>query len=479
MTARTGQQYLEGLRDDRAVWLGARKVSVLDEPAFAGSLKGAAGYFDWQHRYAEDCLVEDAESGGRMSCSLILPKTHEDLRRRHRGLERLARYSYGMLGRTPDYVNVALSGHIARADIIGKNDPKMAERHRRFYREVVEGDLSLTHSILHAHIDKSIGDLAGANADLTLRVVKRSRDSITVRGAKLLATLAPFADELYVYPSAPVGKGDEAYALSFSIPLATKGLLTFCRDHYGFDANVADAPFSSRFDEQDAWLIFDDVEVPIERVFIDGDLEAYNSVSPAVSPGNVLQQTSIRAMVKLQFAYDLCAAMAKATNSDKKPEIAQMLGEIYSYLMLTRSTIYAAEARAFDWGNGAFFCHGDLRAVASLMPGWMVRVNDIIKQLGSHNLLATPSLAAFDDPEVGGLLEKYLPGAGGMSARERAKIFRTAWDFAGSALGGRVELYERFYLTSQARNLQRQHMAAQKEEEWTLLGEFLGSAGVN
>ena len=76
-------------------------------------------------------------------------------------------------------------------------------------------------------------------------------------------------------------------------------------------------------------------------------------------------------------------------------------------------------------------------------------VNDIIKQLGSHNLLATPSLAAFDHPELGPLLERYLPGANGVSARDRAQVFRAAWDLAGSALGGRVELYERFYLASQ------------------------------
>jgi len=87
MTARTGQQYLDGLKDDRTVWLGNEKVDVLTHPAFAGSLKGMAAYFDWQHAHADDCLVEDPETGKPMSASLIVPKSAEDLRRRHRAFD--------------------------------------------------------------------------------------------------------------------------------------------------------------------------------------------------------------------------------------------------------------------------------------------------------------------------------------------------------------------------------------------------------
>ena len=95
------------------------------------------------------------------------------------------------------------------------------------------------------------------------------------------------------------------------------------------------------------------------------------------------------------------------------------------------------------------------------MPGWMVRVNDILKQLGSHNLLATPASADFNDEVLKPLLTEYLRGAENTGAEERARLFRTAWDFAGSALGGRVELYERFYLASAPRNYSIAHMLAQ------------------
>jgi aromatic ring hydroxylase len=155
-----------------------------------------------------------------------------------------------------------------------------------------------------------------------------------------------------------------------------------------------------------------------------------------------------------------------------------MLGEVLCYITLTRSTIAGAEARAYDWGAGAFFPHQDLGILRSTMPGWMVRVNEMIQLLGSHHLLATPSLSAFDNPEIGPLLERYLPGAKGISARERAQIMRTAWDFVGSALGGRVELYERFYLASPTRNMMLEHMIAQKTGTWGQVDDFLKESGI-
>jgi aromatic ring hydroxylase len=477
MSARTGPQYLAGLADDRVVWLGAQRVRVTEHPAFHGSLRGMAGYFDWQHRHAADCLVADPVSGLPMSASLIVPHNAADLDRRHRCFERLARYSYGMLGRTPDYCNTMLSGQVARPDVWAKGPPHYHANLRRFHREVIEGDLALTHTIIHAAIDRSVPELAGMNADLTLRVVSRRSDRIVVRGGKVLATLGPFADEIFVYPAQPIPKGGEAYALVFAIPVRTKGVVQICRDHCGVDASVRDRPFSARFDEQDAFVIFDDVEIPNERVFVDGNLEVYNAIPPAVFPGNVLQQSAIRAMVKLEFAYDLCVQMARLQNTESRPDVAQLLGEIYGFLVMTRAAMVAAEARAHDWGAGAFFPHRDIAVVRTFMPMWMARVNEIIETLGGHNLLCTPSLSAFEDAQLAPLLQRYLPGANGIPAEQRARIFRTAWDFAGSALGGRVELYERFYLSSRQRNLALDHLVAQATGNWGQVAEFLRECG--
>lgn len=453
---RNSKEFIQGLDDDRMVYLNDKTVSVVNEPAFAGSVKGMAEYFDWQTRYADDCLAENPDAGCVANASLIVPRSREDIALRSRAFDRFARYSYGMLGRTPDYVNTTLAGFVARNDtFVDNGNKRFAENIINFHKEVAQKDLSLTHAIVNATIDKQFNDVSGINADLSPRVVRRTKDSIIVRGSKILATLAPFSDECFVYPAAPLpADAPKEYAIAFSIPMNTKGLITLCRDHTGINGSMADYPFSSRFDEQDAFLIFDDVEIPNERVFIDGNVEVYNSVPKNGWMSNILQQTTIRAAVKLEFAYDLCLRMAKILNTDRRPEVMAMLGELRTFANLTRGCIKAAEDGAHEQGNGAFLLHqAPVRALKNMMPQWMLRANEIIVTIGSHNLLCGPNEAAFSDPQYGKFFEQYLPGSNGISAQERAKVFRTAWDFAGSALGSRVALYERYYLTSQHSNL--------------------------
>jgi aromatic ring hydroxylase len=482
MGARRGKDYLAGLRDGREVWLGAERVDVSTHPAFAGSLAGMAGYFDWQHEHADACLAMDPRSDERVSTSHVIPRSREDLQRRARCLEQLARYSMGVLGRTPDYVNVTTAGFAGRPDIFGQNGDKRAvEALLRFQQEIARRDLALTHTIVHPVVDKAVDDISGQNGELALRMVRKNDQGIVVRGARLLATLGPFADELFVYPGQPLAKdADRSFALAFSVPMATKGLTTLCRDHYGTPGAAVDHPFSSRFDEQDAFIVFDDVEVPWERVFIAGDIEIYNKIMGSGWTANVMQQTSIRAAVKLEFAYEIATRMVQAQNAAGRAENQQMLGEIWCYSALVRAALRAAESDAREYGAGTWFCDDrPFRALRAMVPGWMARCNEIIKLLGAHNLLCTPEAAAFAQPELGDKLRRYLPGARGMTAEERARLFRTAWDFAGSALGGRNELYERFYLASVARTLGIAHLLAQREREWNDVPEFIARSSAS
>ena len=258
-------------------------------------------------------------------------------------------------------------------------------------------DLSLTHTLVHPTVDRAWGDAPAAGNDVALQKVADTAHGIVVRGARILATLAPFADELAVYPAAPLPPGADAYALSFSIPMATPGLKFLCRDSMSA-RNAVDHPLSSRFDEQDAFVIFDDVEVPRDRVFIDANPQVYNTAVATSWPPNFMQQTSIRAQTKLEFAWGIATRMLEATNG-LTPATAEMLGEIWSYAELTRAAVLAAEAGAHEWGNGVWFPAGEpFRALRGLLPLWFPRVNEIIRQLGSHNLLAAPTVAQMTDP---------------------------------------------------------------------------------
>ncbi|MBA0045210.1 4-hydroxyphenylacetate 3-hydroxylase N-terminal domain-containing protein [Mycobacteroides sp. LB1] len=456
MGARTGKEYVAGLRDDREIWVGGERVAdVTDYPGFAGALDSMAGLFDLQHERSDDCLCEHPVTGELINASHLIPRSRADLDRRHAAMKHAAEYSVGLLGRSPDYLNACFAGHAGRSDVWGSNgNEEYADNLVRYQDDLARNDWALTHTIVRPTVDKGLGDLAAVGGEAALHKVADTEHGILVRGAMVLSTLAPFSDELAVYPGGPLPKDAGKFAVSFSIPMATPGLKIICRDSFSSPASMYDMPFSSRFDEQDAFLIFDDVEIPRDRVFLDGNTAVWNAAMMSGWTANIMQQTTIRAEAKLRFAYELISRCCRAINASD-PRTKQLLGELWTYAEMTRAILMAAEAGAHEWGNGVWFPdERPFYALRPTAPTWFLRVNEIIKLLGSHNLLATPSEAAFDNPELRPLLDKYLQGANGFDARERVRLFRAAWDFVGSALGGRNELYEMYYLGSASRSYQ-------------------------
>ncbi len=474
MPARTGKEFLQGLRDERQIWVGHERVrDVAGHPALAGAARFVASLFDLQHEAASVCLMPDPETGEPINVSHLIPRSRADLARRHGCLERIAEWSVGVMGRTPDYMNVTFAGFAGRSDewAIGGNEAGAANL-VAYQKLLARHDWSLTHTLIPPTVDRTWGDVPPPEAQVAVHKVGETARGIVVRGARILATLAPFADELAVYPAAPLPAGTDAAALSFAIPMATPGLKFLCRDSMSAPAGP-DHPLSSRFDEQDAFVIFDDVEVPRERLFIDANLPVYNTVVASSWPPNFMQQTSIRAQTKLEFAWGVATRMMESVNG-VTPAAREMLGEIWSYAELTRAAVQAAEDGAHEWGNGVWLPDArPFRALRGLLPLWFPRVNEIIRLLGSHNLLAAPPAAQVADPELGPLIARYLRGAGDVAAPERIRAFRLAWDLAGSALGSRGEHYERFYIGSSGRSFQRAHILASPDRARRLVDRFI------
>ena len=465
MAPRTGQDYLNGLKaTNREVWLGGEKVeSVAEHALLKGGAEAIAAYYDLQHQRPEELLIPDPETGEDMNVSHMQPRSKEDLERRGRGLVLISELSMGVMGRTPDYMNVTFAGFADDEQRWAGSDGSNAQGYANlvaFQKRLRRSDLALTHTLVHPNVDKAKDSVFKDNP-VPLHKVGETADAIVVRGARLLATLAPYADEQAVYPGHPLpADAPTEYAVSFVVPMDAPGLVFLCRDS-GMrpDLHPVDAPFSTRFDEQDALCLFDDVHVPKENVWIDGNVEVYNSVMmPSSWWPNIMQQTTLRALTKLEFAYGLAVKMAEAVN-DVSERTLEMLGEIMGYIELTRSSLIASVANAKTWESGGVY--PDARAmhpIRAMMPEWMARLNEILKVIGSHNLLAAASRRQLDDPRIRALMNELQPGANGMSAEERCAVYRTAWDFTGSLLGSRNELYERNYLASTKTNRIASHL---------------------
>ena len=465
MGARTGSEFLAGLKaTGREIWLGSERVdNVVDHPQFTGAAHALARAFDLQHEYADECLMPDPETGEPINVSHMLPTSIADLKRRGVGLQRIAESTVGHMGRTPDYMNVTYAGFAGDPSHWGGDDGRNEEGVAHlvaFQKQLAREDISLTHTLVHPTNIRSTDQNFVTN-HVPLHKVGDTEGGIVVRGARILATLAPFADEIAVYPGLPLPPGAPSkFALSFSIPMDTPGLIFLCRDSAATVAsNTFDHPLSSRFDEQDAFVIFDNVEVPRNRVFIHSDVDVYGTVMGETAwwP-NIMQQTTIRATTKLDFAYGLACQLAEAVG-DATPATMDMLGEIACYAELARSSVDLAVETAFDYGDGYVWPAGrPFHPMRAMLATWFPRVREIIMIIGSHNLLAAPSRTMLDDARLRPLIDEFMFGAEGFDAERRAALYRLAWDFIGSGLGSRNELYERNYLGS-ARTT-RMHMYA-------------------
>jgi 4-hydroxyphenylacetate 3-monooxygenase len=475
--ARTGRQYLEGLGSrGREIWLNGEKVThPLEHPQLRGGALSLARVFDIQHEHAAEMLAPSPSDGAlSVNVTHLIPREGADLERRRRAFELVAASSGGIMGRTPDYLNVTFACFAGRADVWARRGNEQGAHNIVAYQELMrDRDLSTTHALMNPTVDKSRPEAEQAAGEIALHKVGSSDTGIVVRGARMLATLAPFADELLIYPGSDIRPQDGRYALSFAIPVATPGLRFICRDSFAKTRDQFDYPLSSRFDEQDAFVIFDDVEVPPERVFLDGDTVGYSEVITDTGwRGHIMHQAFTRAHVKLCFALGLGHLMATTTGSVSFDHVQEKLGEIWIMSELARSAIVAAEAGAVA-DEGGVLCPDQRPFVAlrGAMPKWLPRANELLALIGGGSLMATPSRADVEGP-LADQIATYFQAAGADATR-RIRLFRLAWDFIGSDLGGRGELYERFYLSDSYRMTALAYAIADKSFPEALVEQFL------
>jgi 4-hydroxyphenylacetate 3-monooxygenase oxygenase component len=475
--ARTGAQFLDGLgQGGREIWLRGEKIThPLDHPELREAALSLARVFDLQHEHAAEMLAPSPADGGSMvNVTHLIPRSREDLERRRRAFELVAALSGGVMGRTPDYLNVTFACFAGRSDVWARRGNEQLADNLVTYQGLMRNrDLSTTHALMNPQVDRNQPEAEQAMGQVALHKVAETDASIVVRGARMLATLAPFADELLVYPGSDIRPQDGRYALSFAVPIATPGLRFICRDSYSRQREPFDYPLSSRFDEMDAVVIFDDVEIPKERVFLDGDTVGYSEVITDTGwRGHIMHQAFTRAYVKLSFALGLAHLIANTTGVVRFDHIQEKLGQMWAMSELARSAIVAAEAGASMDDGGVFY--PDDRPFIALrgeMPKWLPRCNELLQLIGGGGFMATPSKADFEGP-LREQIDLYFQAAGA-DAERRVKLFRLAWDFLGSELGGRGELYERFYLSDSWRMTALAYTIADKSFPESLVEQFL------
>ncbi|MEQ8231392.1 MAG: 4-hydroxyphenylacetate 3-hydroxylase N-terminal domain-containing protein [Gammaproteobacteria bacterium] len=451
MAIRTGQQYIEGLRDAREVWYDGKRVDdVTRFPELEAAIGSIAALYDLQHddAHRSTLVVDSPELGEPIGCAFALPRSVEDLARKRAAYATWARANCGMVGRSPDFLNVMLAALAAKRDFFAEGGAARAEAVVAYYEHVARNDLFLTHALLDPQLDKGLLRHQQSDPGICLRVTGETDAGIVLNGIKRIATAAPYADEILVWPFPPTFQpGEEDYANVFAVPMATPGLKTLCRPSFANQGTTRDYPLSSRFDEMDATVVFENVLVPWERVFVYKDINLLNRMYRESRMRELTaHQTNVRLEVKLGFVYALINRLAEAQGLAGRPEIMEMLGEAAVRLEVIRSTTRSAEQQAtVDPGNGVIYPDlFALQAGRALGPVYYPELINMVRRMGGGALVQVPvSMDEFDSP-VGSAIEQALRGAD-ISGQRKTQLLKLAWDLCGSEFGARHELYEKNY----------------------------------
>lgn len=443
---RTGEQYLQALRDGRQVYLGKELVTdITSHPAFAGAARSFARVFE-RKRSAEFIDAMSVEEGGeRYSAWSLLPRTQDDLLKRARTHELVAKWTHGLMGRSPDHVASYLAGMCMMPELF-EGKPGVHFNHLKAYHEEVKRrDLFVCYLVLSP---QSSRNPATAGKYPSLRVVGEDAEGVIVSGMKSLGTAAIYADEALIGCMMPLGPGQEDEAITCAVPMNMPGVKIFVRKPYArHDESVTDAYFSGHFDESDAVMIFDHVRIPWERVFVKGNLEITRDMyyrTPAHIMGN--HQSNWRFLTKLRLMNGIAHQAAEMSGLLQVPAIQQTLGTLAAGETLLEALI-SSQIHNFETlpsGHVHIKRRYLYAALHWCATNYYKIAEEVRLMLGGNPFLMPANASVLEDGEIGEVFKEHwlTPGA---DARTRYRFARMAWDFLGSEFASRHTQYERFY----------------------------------
>lgn len=449
---RTGNEYVESLDDRRAIYVDGQPISdVTSHPAFERAIRVIADTYDAQ-RAAPEQAWQDPDTGETFSGMWSIPHSAEDLAARRRTHEFWARPSYGLMGRTPDHVACLLSAFAANRELFAEVDTRFGENVVRFYEKARREDLYVAYVIVPPQVDRSKPAHQQPEPFLYAGVNEERDDGLVIRGAQMIGTAAVMADYILLTYIVPLVPGDEDYAISAVVPANAEGLRIYPRRPYSTIAQTTfDYPLSSRFDEVDSLVVFDDVFVPWENVFAYRDIGLVQSQFHRTGAHLLANfQALCRFVVKLKFAAGLAMKLAELHSIDKVPPVQGQLGHGVATIASTlEAQVVAAQAEPLLHNGLALPNPQHVYTGMSLQRQQAVDLGKWLRELAGGAFIAVPSSeASFEAAETAEHTKRYY-GSATASARDRVRLLKLMWDFVGTEFAGRQLQYEMFYSAAQ------------------------------
>jgi 4-hydroxyphenylacetate 3-monooxygenase len=446
----TGAEYLESVRDGREIWLyGERVKDVTTHPAFRNTVRMIARLYDALHDPSTHNLLTaptGTGNGGYTHRFYLPSRTAEELVEARDAIAQWARITYGWIGRSPDYKAAFLATLGANSAFY---EPYQANA-TTWYRKVVEEVSFVNHAIVNPPVDrdKPLDEVK----DVYMHVERETDGGLVVSGAKVVATTSSLTHFNFIANNGALPIKTKPFAFVCMVPTDAPGVKLFCRPSYEMTAEVMGTPFdyplSSRMDENDSILVFDNVFVPWENVFAYGDIDKVNNFFPRSGfLPRFMFQGCTRLAVKLDFIAGLLLKAVEATGVKDFRGVQAQVGEVLAWRNLFWGLTDAMARTTTPWTPGYVLPNLEYGLAYRVMSSLAYpKIKEIIENTLASALIYLPSSALdFKAPEVRPYLEQFVRGSNGYSAEQRVKLMKLMWDAIGSEFGGRHELYERNY----------------------------------
>ena len=443
----TAQDYLASLDDGREVYIYGEKVrNVTAHPAFRNSARSVARLYDALHAADSRETMTTIDPLGYRTHRYFTPaRSSADLLAARDAIAHWSRLSYGFMGRTPDYKAGFTATLLSDPDFYAPFRDNAIDWYNRCARNV----LFMNHVLVNPPVGRA--KTIDSMRDVYLHVEQERDDGIVVRGAKMVATSAAISNATFVAQNSATQYAEgreEDFALCFILPMNAPNLKIVCRRSFEAAAlSPFDQPLSSRFDENDSVLIFDNVFVPWENVLIYRDIPKARSFYSASGFLNRYPlQSGTRLAVKLDF---LCGVLIKLLESNGtyefrgvRTKVAEVVGWRNAMWSLTEAMCLAPVERADGSVVPRLDAAATVRYFGTQIMSQIKPIFDTI--LGGSPIMQVASYADMQHPELRPLIDIYFQGTDS-SAEDRLKLVKLLWDAIGSEFGGRHELYEHNY----------------------------------
>jgi 4-hydroxyphenylacetate 3-monooxygenase len=444
---RTGQQYIDSIRDGRVVYVNGERVrDVPSHPMFKPLVDIRARIYDMQHEAAtRDVMAyRDSVTGETCAVGNKLPYTQEDWHAKRRATETVLDEVGGVVTRVGDETVGEMWSLYDGQDVLNEVDPQFSANIKRHIDRTIQADPFHVSANTDPKGDRSKRPQE-QDPDMLLHVVKETDAGIVVRGAKY-ETAAAYANQAFTKPTI-ANWGDSQlsdYAVGFICDLGSPNLKFICRTGFAGRAPVEDYPLSNKFDEVDTLVIFDDVLIPWENVLF------YRHTKAATFIRATLHRYSAFAFTQrnLKLADMMIGAAllnARQTGLDKQQAVQEKLATLAVYREGINAHLTAAIATAERSPAGLLMPNQSLLFTGRVLAcSQLHEMMHIARELCGGQICVTPDAAAFRHPETAPWLEKFYSVNDNWKADDRRKLLAFARDLLNSDYAGHRLTFQLF-----------------------------------